>query len=102
MLLALALLASVVTLVRRWSGRPGWTDVHRLALAAGPLPISMAYGTVYVTSGDPTARAGQIAACGLAVILLIVLARHLRDRAVVGNVGEARPSADRRLAHHAR
>ena len=76
--LDLVLLGSLVCLVRRWSGAgPGWTDVHRLALAAGPLPISMMWGVVYVTAGKPSARISEVVSCALAVVLVALFARRL-------------------------
>jgi hypothetical protein len=81
MALDLVLLGSLVCLIRRWSaaGR-GWTDLHRLALAAGPLPVSMWWGLVYVTAGQPAARVSEIVSCALAIVLVALFARQLRHR----------------------
>jgi hypothetical protein len=81
MVLDLALLGVTIGLIRRWSaaGRR-WTDLHRLALAAGPLPASMVWGFVYVTAGDPAARAAQAAACVVTVVLLAAFAWRISAR----------------------
>jgi hypothetical protein len=89
MLLAAAPVAVVAALVVQWSGPDRtWTDLHRLALAMGALPVSMFYGFFYVTAGSPVDRAGQAVASALAVLLLGIFARRLRKRA--SEVGAAR------------
>jgi hypothetical protein len=83
MALDLVLVGSVICLVRRWSGDTrGWTDLHRLALAAGPLPISMLWGLVYVTAGQPVARVSELVSCALAIGLVALLARHIHRRQI--------------------
>jgi hypothetical protein len=81
MALDLALVSGTIALLRRWSA-PGrrWTDLHRLALVAGPLPASMLWGFVYVTAGHPADRALQAAACAVTFVLLGVFALRLRQR----------------------
>ncbi|MFN8637120.1 MAG: hypothetical protein U0893_25005 [Chloroflexota bacterium] len=87
------LLVALAVAVRRWSapGR-GWTDLHRLALVVGPLPVHVSYGLAYVTAGSPSARAYQAAAFGLTIVLLFRLARrlHIRDDEQRGPFLEAR------------
>jgi hypothetical protein len=82
MLAELALVAVVVTLIRSWSA-PGrrWTDLHRLALACGPMLVSMLVGFFFVTSSNPVDQLGQGVASLVAVALLARFAWRLRRRA---------------------
>jgi hypothetical protein len=102
MVLDLALLLTAVSLVRRWSAPGhGWTDLHRLALAAGPMPASMLWGFVYVTAGRPLDRALQAAACMAVTVLLARFAQSLHrsggsalvapDRSAIGRPVATRP-----------
>ncbi|MBK9714521.1 MAG: hypothetical protein IPO81_24905 [Kouleothrix sp.] len=81
MLAALALAAALVWLIRRWSA-PGrrWTELHRLALASGALPISMLFGFFFVTAGSPVDQIGQGVVSLVAIGLLGWLAWRLRRR----------------------
>lgn len=99
MALDLALLVTAVSLVRRWSAPAhGWTDLHRLALAAGPLPASTLWGFVYVTAGRPLDRALQAAACAVAAVVLATFARSLRRRDGPSQVAPDRSATGRPLA----
>lgn len=81
MIAAAALLVAVASRVWEWSA-PGnrWTDLHRLALAAGPLPASVTYGLTRVTVGNPGAWLGEAIAAVAFGALLGVLARRTAQR----------------------
>jgi hypothetical protein len=68
---ALLVAVAIGILLRRWSGTPGWTDRHRLAVVIGALTASMAAGFVANRFGavDLMVKAGlDVAALvGLAV-----------------------------------
>jgi hypothetical protein len=89
MVLDVALVAGVVALLRRWSAPDRrWTDLHRLALAAGALPANTLYGFFFVTAGGPVDRAGVAFAGAVAAVLLALFGRRLRKR--VSEVGAVR------------
>lgn len=69
---------STAVLIRRWSGRRGWSDLHRLALVCGPLLASMVFGFFFVTAGSRVDQAGQGVASLVAIALLALFARRLR------------------------
>ncbi len=98
MVLALALVSGLVMLVRRWSAGPAWTDLHRLALAAGPLVVHTLYGIVYVATLQTSGRAGHAIASAVAAILLALFAYRLRERAGLPTRDERPVGA---LARHA-
>jgi hypothetical protein len=94
MVLGVALVASVVTLLRRWSAPEcRWTDLHRLAVAAGALLTNTLIGYFFVTAGSPVDQAG-VAFAGAAV-LLSLFARRLRKRA--SEVGPVEKASSRQL-----
>jgi hypothetical protein len=98
MVLALALVTGLVVLVRRWSGSLGWTDLHRLALASGPLVVHTLYGIVYVAPLQTSGRVSHAVASAVAAVLLTLFAYRLRERS--GSRDEAdHPIGD--LAHDA-
>lgn len=73
------LLATVAwALVRRWSIRTGWQDVHRLALVTGALYASMLAGFLLSGISQPVDVIGKIVLDVTAVVGLIVLARRVR------------------------
>jgi len=80
MLGELALVAGVAALIRRWSARRDWSDIHRLALACGALLASMLFGFFAVTAGNRVDQQGQGVASLVAVVLLALLARRLQQR----------------------
>jgi hypothetical protein len=100
MALDLGLLAVVILLVRRWSSDArAWTDLHRLALAIGPLPVSVWYGLTYVTASSPVDRAGEALAGLLALVLLILLGRWLHRH--TDQPGPSGPPVGHPIAHAA-
>ena len=102
MIVALGLLATLALLVRRWSASgERWTDLHRLALAVGPLPASVAYGLTYVTSSSPMDQAGEAAATVLMALLLVLLGQRLRQRATDADVQHRTVPAGPLVSHHA-
>jgi hypothetical protein len=81
MLAEIAIVIGVAALIRRWSGPDrAWTDLHRLALAGGALLISMLSGFFFVTAGNPIDQLGQGVASVVAIALLALFARRLRQR----------------------
>jgi hypothetical protein len=81
MALALTLVIGLVVLVRRWSAAGGsWTDLHRLALAAGPLVVHTLYGIVYVAPAQTSGRVSHAIASVVAAVLLALFAYWLRER----------------------
>jgi hypothetical protein len=80
MLGELALIAGVAALIQHWSASRGWSDVHRLALACGPLPASMLFGFLFVTAGSQVDQLGQGVASLVAIVLLAGFAWRLRRR----------------------
>ncbi|VVB64619.1 Uncharacterised protein [uncultured archaeon] len=81
MTLGVVLAAGMAALIRQWSA-PGrrWSDQHSLALAFGPLLVSMLWGFFFVTAGNHVDQLGQGAASVVAVVLLMLFARRLRER----------------------
>jgi hypothetical protein len=80
----LAVFAGVWRLIRHWSAPDSsWTDVHRLALALGALPVSMLFGFFYVTASNPADRAFLTVVNVLTLALLGNFARRLRTRQTV-------------------
>lgn len=75
--LAATLAYGVYKLLRRWTGT-GWTGTHRLALIAGAVVASSAYGTRVIQAESALDRTGQ-AVCG--VVLLSGLAAIALRRA---------------------
>ena len=80
MLAEIALAASAVALLRRWSASPGWSDLHRLAVACGALLVSMLVGFLFVTAGNPIDQLGQGIASIITMALLALFARRLQRR----------------------
>jgi hypothetical protein len=76
-----ALVVAAAVAVARWSGRPGWTPHHLLALAAGAL-LTYAWGGFVLTAlygpDDPVRWAGNAVFALLAVGLVAASARRLR------------------------
>jgi hypothetical protein len=66
---------------RRWSasGR-SWSDVHQLALAFGPLLVSMLSGFFFITAGNRVDQLGQGVASLVAVALLALFAWRIQQR----------------------
>lgn len=81
MTLGVVLAAGMAALIRQCSG-PGrrWSDLHSLALAFGALLVSMLWGFIFVTAGNHVDQLGQGAASVVAVVLLVLFARRLRER----------------------
>jgi hypothetical protein len=82
MLLAIAMIAGLWALVNRWSRADSWTDLHRLALAAGPVAVSMTFGFVAVTAGNRIDHWGQGVISVVVLLSIVMLARHLSRRAL--------------------
>jgi len=80
LLAEVALAAGVVALLRRWARGRGWTDMHRLALAGGALPVSMLVGFFAVTAGNPIDQLGQGVASVVAVVALAYFAWRLQQQ----------------------
>jgi hypothetical protein len=81
MLLAIAMIASLWTLVSRWSQASSWTDLHKLALAVGPMAASMTFGFVRVTAGNRVDHWGQGVISVVVLFSVAMFARHLSRRA---------------------
>ena len=82
--LDLLLAGGVATLLRRWStAGPLWHDRHRLALILGALPVSIAWGFLFVTAGNRVDQLVLGSAGLLTWLLLLFFAWRLgnRDRA---------------------
>ncbi|MEV4009161.1 hypothetical protein AB0J35_01600 [Nonomuraea angiospora] len=79
-LLYLALFAGVGALVARWSHRSGWSDAHRLALAAGAM-LTYAWHSfpwkVIVPASPAADLAGNAVMTVGAVVLLVFAARRV-------------------------
>ena len=58
----MALALVVFAALRRWSGRPGWNDSHRLALVSGVAIATLIGGSIALAAGKalPVDRIGQI------------------------------------------
>jgi hypothetical protein len=80
MLAEIALAAGAAALLRRWSASPGWSDLHRLAVACGTLLVSMLVGFFFVTASNPIDQLGQGIASIITVALLAFFARRLQRR----------------------
>jgi hypothetical protein len=77
-ILGMALIAGFALLIKRWSDRKAWSDLHRLALVVGPMIVSTLWGIFLVTAGSPLDQLG-IAILGLiALALLALLGRRLQ------------------------
>jgi hypothetical protein len=80
----LALYATVAALVVGWSRRPGWSDVHRLALAGGGLLTYAWHAFPWPTLVPGTSQVTDLASNTIlaagAVVLLVVAARRLRQQ----------------------
>jgi hypothetical protein len=75
-----ALLIGFASLIRRWSSDETWSDLHRLALIAGPLIMVIVSGSLFVTAGNRLDQLG-IGIFGLiTMILLALFARRLQHR----------------------
>jgi hypothetical protein len=82
MVLGVALVAGVLTLLRRWSApHRRWTDLHRLALAAGALLSNTLIGFFFVTAGSPVDQAGVAFTGAVAAVLFALFAWRLSKRA---------------------
>jgi hypothetical protein len=78
--LGIAPVAGFASLIRRWSGYGTWSDLHRLALAVGPLIVSTLWGLFRVTTGSRLDQLGIVVFGILAAILLVLLARRLQHQ----------------------
>jgi hypothetical protein len=69
-------------LFQRWSTREGWADGHRLASIFGALWASMLAGFLVLRASAAPAVdfIGKVVFNGIAIGLLIGLARRIRDR----------------------
>jgi hypothetical protein len=77
----LAIALAAAGLLRRWSAAErGWSDMHRLATATGPLLVTMLVGFFFVTASNPVDQLGQAIASALALVLLVLFALKLRQR----------------------
>jgi hypothetical protein len=82
------LAAGFVALIRWWSAPPRrWTDLHRVALIAGALIVSMMYGVSTLTAARPFDRCAQALSSGLTVFSLTALALRVQNR----NLAVSRP-----------
>jgi hypothetical protein len=70
----------IAALIQRWSVQPGWSDMHRLALACGALLVSMLVGFFFVTAGSQFDQIGQGIASVVTIGLLSLFARRLHQR----------------------
>ncbi|MEV4113557.1 hypothetical protein [Nonomuraea sp. NPDC049695] len=79
-LIYLALFATVGVLVRRWSHRSGWSDAHRLALAAGAM-LTYAWHSFPWKVIVPASQAADLTSNAImtvgAVVLLVIAARRV-------------------------
>lgn len=83
MVMAAAPAAITLPLIHRWSrSERHWTDMHRLALALGPLAVSMLSGFFFVTAGNAIDHAGQGIISIVTMTLLGVFALRVRRRTV--------------------
>jgi hypothetical protein len=91
----LVLATGVLFLVRALSAGTGWQDIHRLAVIFGGLAASMLAG--FLASGIvlPIDLIGKTVFDVVAVIMLVYLARKLRDRSRKGAAGSAPSQAVR-------
>lgn len=78
--MACTVAAVTVTLFRRWTSSPGWTDVHRLAAIAGALVASMGCGYVVNSFPSPVDLAGKSVLDLAALAWLAVLYRRASMR----------------------
>lgn len=82
MLVEACLAGGTYFLLHRWSeSGSGWTDLHKLAVAAGALLASSAYGVHVIQDGIPFDRLGQAGCCIVALAWLATLARRIHRRA---------------------
>lgn len=79
-MIAAAMMAGGLSLlIRRWSASDvRWTDLHRLALAAGAMVASMMFGFFVVTASNRIDHLGQGVICVAAGLLLAAFARALQ------------------------
>ncbi len=73
-------MAVVSTLLRVWSVRPGWSDLHRLALVWGALLVLMGIGYFRITAGSPLDQAAQGVISLVTIGLLAIFTQHVRQR----------------------
>ena len=92
--LELVLVGGFASLIRRWSSYWSWNDLHRLALACGPIIVSTLVGLFRVTAGRPVDQLGIAVFGMIAMILLALLARRLHRREHESEIvsDELRPS----------
>jgi len=76
----IALLIGFASLIRRWSSAGAWNDLHRLALAFGPLIMVMISGFFFVTAGNRLDQLGVGIFGIITIILLAFFARRLQPR----------------------
>ena len=76
----IALLIGFASLIRRWSSAEAWNDLHRLAVAFGPLIMVMISGSFFVTAGNPLDQLGAGIFGVITIILLGFFARRLQHR----------------------
>jgi hypothetical protein len=70
-------------IINRWASNLAWQDTHRLAMITGALVASMLAGFLIVgPTLSPVDLIGKLALNGVAVILLIYLARKIRQHIV--------------------
>jgi hypothetical protein len=80
-ILEACLAAGFVALIRWWSVPPRrWTDLHRVALIAGALIVSMMSGVSTLTTARPFDRYAQALSCGLTVFFLTALALRVQKK----------------------
>ena len=75
--------------VRHWAGGSDFGDRHRIALITGALTASWPEGFVAVISAGAVDVVGKLVLDLLAIVLLVALARSIKNRTVGGHVASA-------------
>lgn len=95
MLAGVLLAWGVWTLIRQWSAPNRlWDDRHRLALATGPLLLTALVSLIVLPFSHAPGKnfAGQFLVGLIAILLLIVFARHVRRRVRRAEAAGAQPT----------
>jgi hypothetical protein len=79
LVLGLGLAGMTAWILNRWTNRPGWRDIHSLALVFGALLASMLAGFLVLRGGNAPLidHVGKLFLNGIAVLGLILLGRKL-------------------------
>ncbi|HSB02824.1 MAG TPA: hypothetical protein VLE49_19400, partial [Anaerolineales bacterium] len=86
MAVEIALVTGFASLIKRWSSYEAWSDLHRLALAVGPLIMSTLSGFFLVTAANRLDQLGVGIVGAIAMILLALFARRLQYRGHESNL----------------